>query len=95
MNRSVMGMDRIMLNESKLNDKFWGNKVHTTVHILNIGLLKRKMIKLPTSYGQEEQKMYDTSEYLEASVISKENIRRLENLILKQMRAYLLDIHAK
>ena len=53
------------------------------------------MIKLPTSYGHEERQVYDTSEYLEASAISKEKIRRLENLILEYLRAYLLDIHPK
>ena len=36
------------------------------------------MIKFPTSYGPKERQMYDTSEYLEASAISKEKIRRLE-----------------
>ena len=39
--------------------------------------------------------MYDTSEYFEASAISKENIRRLENLILEWTRAYSLGIHPK
>ena len=53
------------------------------------------MIKLPTSYGHEEWKMYDTSEYMEASVISKDNIRRMDNLTLEQMREYSLDIHPK
>ena len=36
-----------MLNESKLNDKFWGHVVHTTVHILNRGLLRSKKDKTP------------------------------------------------
>ena len=36
------------------------------------------MIKLPTSYASEEQQVYNTSESLEASVTSKEKIRRLE-----------------
>ena len=40
-------MARTMLNESKLNDKFWGHAVHTTTHILNIGLLKWKNDKNP------------------------------------------------
>ena len=46
-NRSVMEMARTMLNESNLNDKFWGHAVHTTVHILNRGLLRRKNDKTP------------------------------------------------
>ena len=36
-----------MLNESKLNDKFWGHTVHTTIHILNRGLLRNKNDKTP------------------------------------------------
>ena len=36
-NRLVMEMVRTMLN-----DKFWGHVVHTTVHILNRGLLRNK-----------------------------------------------------
>ena len=51
-----------------LNDKFWGHAFHTIVRILNIVLLR--MIKIPMIYGQEERKMYNTSEYLEASAIS-------------------------
>ena len=82
-NNIVMEMARTMLNESKLNDKFWGHAIHIAVHILNRGLLKSKRIKLPTSYGQEERQMYDTSNFLEASAISKEKIRRLKNLTLK------------
>ena len=30
-----------------LNDKFWGHTVHTTIHILNRGLLRRKNDKTP------------------------------------------------
>ena len=30
-NRSVMEMARTMLNESKLNENFWGHAIHTTV----------------------------------------------------------------
>ena len=82
-NSSIMEMARTMLNESKLNDKFWGHTVHIAVHILNRGLLRNKMIKLPTSYGLEEQQVYNTLESLEASVTSKGKIRRLENLTLK------------
>ena len=82
-NRSVMEMARTMLNESKLNDKFWGHAVHTSVHILNRGLLKNKNDKIPMSYGPKEQQVYNTLESLEASVTSKEMIRRLENLTLE------------
>ena len=46
-NRSVMEMARTMLNESKLNDKFWGQAVHTTVYIMNKGLLRSKNDKTP------------------------------------------------
>ena len=42
-----MEMARTMLNESKLNDKFWGHAVHTAVHILNRGLLRNKNDKTP------------------------------------------------
>ena len=42
-----MEMAQTMLNESKLNDKFWGHTVHTVVHILNRGLLRNKNDKNP------------------------------------------------
>ena len=42
-----MEMARTMLNESKLNDNFWGHAVQTTIHILNRGLLKSKNDKTP------------------------------------------------
>ena len=81
-NRSVMEMARTMLNESKLNDKFLAQAVHTTYTWLTEDYSEVKLIKLPMSYGQEEQTC-DTSKYLEASVTSKEKIRRLENLTLE------------
>ena len=37
----------------------------------------------------------NTSEYLEASAISKEKIIRLKKLTLEYTRAYSLDIHPK
>ena len=37
-----MEMAQTMLNESKVNDKFWGHAVHTAIHILNRGLLRNK-----------------------------------------------------
>jgi hypothetical protein len=40
-------MARTMLNDSKLSDIFWGQAVHTTVHILNIGLIRRNSDKTP------------------------------------------------
>ena len=45
-----------MLNESKLNDKFWGQAVHTTIHIMNKGLLRSKNDKTPYELwtGREE-----------------------------------------
>ena len=60
-NRSVMEMSRTMLNESKLNDKFWQHAIHIAVHILNRVLLRKKMIKIPMSYGPVEKQVYDTS----------------------------------
>ena len=40
-------MARTMLNDSELSDKFWGQAVHTFVHILNIGLLRNDSDKTP------------------------------------------------
>jgi hypothetical protein len=36
-----------MLNDSKLRDIFWGKGVHTTIHILNIGLIISNSGKTP------------------------------------------------
>lgn len=33
-------MARTMLNDSKINDIFWVQEVHTTVHILNKGIIR-------------------------------------------------------
>jgi hypothetical protein len=35
-------MARTMLKHSKLSDIFWAQEVHTKVHILNKGVLRRK-----------------------------------------------------
>ena len=40
-------MARTMLNDSQLNDKFWGQAVHTSVHIMNRGLLTNDSDKTP------------------------------------------------
>jgi hypothetical protein len=42
-----MEMTRTMLNESKLNDIFWPQDIHTAVHILNIILLRNNTDKTP------------------------------------------------
>jgi transposase InsO family protein len=46
-NRTVIEMARTMLNDSQLSDKFWGQAVHTSVHILNRGLLRNDTDKTP------------------------------------------------
>ena len=46
-NRSVMEMARTMLNESNLNDKFWGQAVHITLDIMKRGFLRSKTDKTP------------------------------------------------
>ena len=43
----MMEMARTMLNDSQLSDKFWGQAVHTSVHILNRGLLRNDIDKTP------------------------------------------------
>ena len=40
-------MARTMLNDSQLNDKFWGQVVHTSIHIMNRGLLRIESDKTP------------------------------------------------
>ena len=46
-NKTVMEMARTMLNDSQLSDKFWGQVVHTSIHILNRGLLRNDSEKKP------------------------------------------------
>ena len=46
-NKTVMVMARTMLNDSQLSDKFWGQAVHTSIHILDIGLLRNDSHKTP------------------------------------------------
>jgi hypothetical protein len=40
-------MARNMLDNSKLIDIFWGKEVHTTVHILNRGMIRSNSDKTP------------------------------------------------
>jgi transposase InsO family protein len=46
-NITIQEMDRTMLNDSKLIDIFWGLTVHTTIHILNKGLIINNNDKTP------------------------------------------------
>ena len=46
-NRIVMEMARTMLNDSQLSGKFWGQAIHTSVHILNRGLLRNDTDETP------------------------------------------------
>jgi hypothetical protein len=36
-----------MLNDSKLSDIFWGQEMHTTIHILNRGLIRSNSDNTP------------------------------------------------
>jgi hypothetical protein len=40
-------MARTMLKDSKLSDIFWAQEVHTTIDILNIGMLRSNNDKTP------------------------------------------------
>ena len=66
-NRTVMEMARTMLNDSQLSDKFWGQAVHTSIHILNKELLRNDSEKTPMNYGRADLQMSNISEYLGAS----------------------------
>jgi hypothetical protein len=61
-------MVRTMLNDSKISDIFWGQVVHTTVHLLNRGLIKSNSDKTPYELWKEYRPMSSTLECLEASV---------------------------
>jgi transposase InsO family protein len=52
-NKIVQGMTRTMLNDSKLSDIFWGQVVHTTIHILNKGLIISNSDKIPYELWKE------------------------------------------
>lgn len=43
----MLEMSRNMLNDSKIDDKLWGLAVHTSVHIMNKGLLGSGSDKIP------------------------------------------------
>jgi hypothetical protein len=58
-----------MLNDSKLSDIFWGQSMHTTIHILNRVLMRSNSEKTPyESYGKKYRPMSIILECLEASV---------------------------
>ena len=46
-NRTMLEMARTMLNDSHLTDKLWGQVVHTSIHIMNRGLLRNDSDKTP------------------------------------------------
>ena len=46
-NRTVMEMERTMLNESRLSNMFWPQAVHTAIYILNRILLRNNNDKTP------------------------------------------------
>ena len=46
-NKTMTEMAKTMLNDSQISDKFWGQAVHTSVHILNKGLLRNDNDKNP------------------------------------------------
>jgi hypothetical protein len=50
-------MARTMLMNSKLIDIFWTQAVDTTIHIKKNSCSEATLIKLPTSYGKEDQQM--------------------------------------
>ena len=67
-NGTVEEMARTMLNDSKLNDIFWLQSVHTTFHILNIWFPSElKVTKIHMGYEKEDQQLSSTSEFLETS----------------------------
>ena len=45
--RTVLEMARTMINKVGINDKFWPQAGHTTVHILNRALLRNNYDKTP------------------------------------------------
>ena len=45
--KTVQEMARTMLNDSKLSDIFWGQAMHTNVHILNKWLIRSNSDKTP------------------------------------------------
>ena len=46
-NKSMLEMARTMFNDSHIDDKFWRLAVHTSVHIMNRGLLRSDNNKTP------------------------------------------------
>jgi transposase InsO family protein len=56
-NRKVQEMARTMLKDSKLSDIFWAQAVHTTVHILNRGMLRSNNDKTPYELWKGRPKM--------------------------------------
>ena len=46
-NKIVLEMAKTMIQEAKLDDKYWGQAVPTVVHILNRGLLRTNSEKTP------------------------------------------------
>jgi transposase InsO family protein len=55
-NRTVQEMARTMLKYSKLSDIFWVQVVHTSIHILNRGILINNSDKTPYELWQGRMK---------------------------------------
>jgi len=58
-------------------------------------LLEIIVIKIPTSYGKEDQQMWSTWECSKSNVISKEKMEGLENLTHELMTEYCLGTQEK
>jgi hypothetical protein len=43
----MLEMARTILNDSQLNENFWGQAVYTSIHIMNRGLLRNDSDKTP------------------------------------------------
>ena len=86
-------MARTMLNDSKLNDIFWVQEVHTTIHILNKGLLRNNNDQ--TLYGPWKGRPENVKHF---RVFGRKNYIKMEKIKVKNltpgwMKTYLLGTH--
>ena len=86
-------MARNMLNDSKLNDIFWVQEVHTTIHILNKGSLRNNNDQTP--FGLWKGRLENAKHFKVSGSMCyiKREDTKLKNLTPRWMKAYLLGTH--
>jgi transposase InsO family protein len=94
-NKTVQEMARTMLNDSKLSDIFWVQAIHTTVHILNRGMLRSNNDKTPYELWKGRPTNVKHFRVFGSKCYIKREDNKVGKFDSRLMKAYSLDTQAK